>query len=175
MKRLKYQEQDCELTLKQGLEEYLDHIGPEAKLTGDENNSLDEGYRQFLLGHDCQHVIFGIALSLEEESVLDTYAIQGTSGIPWKKTFKYAFSGGELTQLYKKLYKEYGLMRILSLVFRARKQKIIAWKRVKLMKKKWPWLIPENYFSRTIKDLRDEYNIKVLSEEELYFEDPTYM
>ena len=30
MKRLKYQEQDCELTLKQGLEEYLDHIGPEA-------------------------------------------------------------------------------------------------------------------------------------------------
>ena len=46
MKRLKYQEQDCELTLKQGLEEYLDHIGPEAKLTGDENNGLDEGYRQ---------------------------------------------------------------------------------------------------------------------------------
>ena len=106
---------------------------------------------------------------------MDTYAIQGTSGIPWKKTFKYAFSGGELTQLYKKLYKEYGLMRIFSLVFRARKQKIMAWKRVKLMKKKWPWLIPENYFSRTIKDLRDEYNIKVLSEEELYFEDPTYM
>ena len=175
MKRLKYQEQDCELTLKQGLEEYLDHIGPEAKLTGDENNGLDEGYRQFLLAHDCQHVIFGIALSLEEESVLDTYAIQGTSGIPWKNTFKYAFSGGELTQLYKKLYKGYGLMRILSLVFRARKQKTIAWKRVKLMKKKWPWLIPENYFSRTIKDLRDEYNIKVLSEEELYFEDPTYM
>ena len=49
MKRLKYQEQDCELTLKQGLDEYLDHIGPEAKLTGDENNGLDEGYRQFLL------------------------------------------------------------------------------------------------------------------------------
>ena len=104
MKRLKYQEQDCELTLKQGLEEYLDHIGPEAKLTGDENNGLDEGYRKFLLGHDCQHVIFGIALSLEEESILDTYAIKGTSGIPWKKTIQYAFSGGELTQLYKKLY-----------------------------------------------------------------------
>ena len=28
--------------------------------------------------------------------------MRGTSGIPWKKTFKYAFSGGELTQLYKK-------------------------------------------------------------------------
>ena len=36
MKRLKYQEQECELTLKEGLEEYLDHIGPDAKLTGDE-------------------------------------------------------------------------------------------------------------------------------------------
>ena len=58
MKRLKYQEQDCELTLKQGLEEYLDHIGPEAKLTGDENNSLDEGYRQFLLGHDCHCLLY---------------------------------------------------------------------------------------------------------------------
>ncbi len=175
MKRLKYQEQDCELTLKEGLEEYLGHIGPEAKLTGDENKGLDKGYRQFLLGHDCQHVIFGIALSLEEESVLDTYAVQGTSGIPWKKTIQYAFSGGELTQLYKKLYKNYGLIRIFSLVFRARKQKIMARKKIKLMTKKWPWLISEDYFSRTIKDLRDEYNIKVLSEEELYFEDPTYM
>ena len=66
-------------------------------------------------------------------------------------------------------------MRMFSLVFRARKQKIMAWKRVKLMTKKWPWAIPEDYFSRTIKDLRDEYNIRVLSEEELYFEDPTYM
>ena len=51
----------------------------------------------------------------------------------------------------------------------------MAWKKVKLMTKKWPWAIPEDYFSRTIKDLRDEYNIRVLSEEELYFEDPTYM
>ena len=51
----------------------------------------------------------------------------------------------------------------------------MAWKRVKLMTKKWPWYIPEDYFSRTIKDLRDEYNIKILSEEELHFEDPTYM
>ena len=50
MKRLKYQEQDCELTLKEGLEEYLNHIGPDAKLTGDENNGLDEGYRKFFLG-----------------------------------------------------------------------------------------------------------------------------
>ena len=91
MKRLKYQEQDCELTLKQGLDEYLDHIGPEAKLTGDENNGLDEGYRQFLLGHDCQHVIFGIALSLEEESVLDTYAIRGTSVFLGKKHLSMLF------------------------------------------------------------------------------------
>ena len=175
MKRLKYQEQDCELTLREGLEEYLDHIGLDAKLTGDENNGLDEGYRQFLLGHDCQHVIFGLALSLEEESVLDTFAIQGTNGIPWKKTFKYMFSGGELTQLYKKLYKNYGISRILAISYRARKEKVLAWKRVKLMTKKWPWYIPQEYFSRTIKDLRNEYNIKVLSKEELYFEDPTYM
>ncbi len=175
MKRLKYQEQDCELTLKEGLEEYLNHIGPDAKLTGDENNGLDEGYRKFLLSHDSQHVIFGIALSLEEESILDTYALKGTVGIPWKETFKYAFSGGELTQLYKKLYKDYGIMRIFSLVIRARKQKILAKRKIKLMTKKWPWIIPQNYFSRTIKDLRNEYNIQVLSEEELYFEDPTYM
>ena len=175
MRRLKYQRQDCELTLKEGLEEYLDHIGPDAKLTGDENNGLDEGYRQFLLGHDCQHVIFGLALSLEEESVLDTYAIQGTTGIPWKKFFKYTFSGGELTKLYKKIFKDYGATRLFSLPFRARKKKVMAWKRVKLMTKKWPWYIPEDYFSRTIKDLRDEYNIKILSEEELHFEDPTYM
>ena len=53
--------------LKEGLKEYLDHIGPDAKLTGDENNGLDEGYRKFLLSHDCQHVIFGIALSLKKK------------------------------------------------------------------------------------------------------------
>ena len=82
MKHLNYQKQDTKLTLKEGLNEYLNHIGPEAKLTGDTKNEFDKDYYQFLLGHDCQHVIFGLALSLEEESILDTWALKGTSGIP---------------------------------------------------------------------------------------------
>ena len=48
MKHLNYQEQDTKLTLKEGLNEYLNHIGPEAKLTGDSNSEFDKDYYQFL-------------------------------------------------------------------------------------------------------------------------------
>ena len=175
MKHLNYQKQDTKLTLKEGLNEYLNHIGPEAKLTGDTKNEFDKDYYQFLLGHDCQHVIFGLALSLEEESILDTWALKGTSGIPWRATLKYAFSGGELSQLYKKMYQKHGLLKILILPLKARNKKAIVKKRVKLMKKKWPWNVPEEYFDRSIKSLREEYNIFVLDKKELHFDNPTYI
>ena len=48
-------------------------------------------------------------------------------------------------------------------------------KRVKLMKKKWPWNVPEEYFDRSIKSLREEYNIFVLDKKELHFDNPTYI
>ena len=38
------------------------------------------------------------------------------------------------------------------------------------MKKKWPWNVPDEYFDRSIKGLREEYNILVLNKKELHFE-----
>ena len=46
---------------------------------------------------------------------------------------------------------------------------------IKLMKKKWPWNVPEEYFDRSIKGLREEYNILVLNKKELHFDNPTYI
>ena len=43
------------------------------------------------------------------------------------------------------------------------------------MKKKWPWNVPEEYFDRSIRGLREEYNIFVLNKKELHFDNPTYI
>ena len=68
---LEFQEQNCQLTLEEGLKIYYDAFeDQESILKGD---TLPE----FIFGHDCTHVIFGLGLSLKEESVLDTFTIYG--------------------------------------------------------------------------------------------------
>ena len=68
---LEFQKQNCQLTLEEGLEVYYEAFEDQGSiLRGD---TLPE----FIFGHDCTHVIFGLGLSLKEEAILDTYTIYG--------------------------------------------------------------------------------------------------
>ena len=160
---LEFQKQNCQLTLEEGLEIYYNAFeDQESILKGD---TLPE----FIFGHDCTHVIFGLGLSLKEEAILDTYTIYGCKN-SLKIIFKAAgqiFKSKELLNLYKKLIYEHGLIGLLKLVNSSKKSKKIARIKTKKMKKKWSYIVPESYLSFKINDLRDEYGISVLTEKEL--------
>ena len=160
---LEFQKQNCQLTLEEGLEIYYNAFeDQESILKGD---TLPE----FIFGHDCTHVIFGLGLSLKEEAILDTYTIYGCKN-SIKIIIKAAgqiFKSKELLNLYKKLISEHGLIGLLKLVNSSKKSKKIARIKTKKMKKKWSYIVPKSYLSFKINDLRDEYGISVLTEKEL--------
>ena len=160
---LEFQKQNCQLTLEEGLEIYYNAFeDQESILKGD---TLPE----FIFGHDCTHVIFGLGLSLKEEAILDTYTIYGCKN-SIKIIFKAAgqiFKSKELLNLYKKLISEHGWIGLLKLVNFSKKSKKIARIKTKKMKKKWSYIVPKSYLSYKINDLRDEYGISILTEKEL--------
>ena len=160
---LEFQKQNCQLTLEEGLEVYYEAFEDQGSiLRGD---TLPE----FIFGHDCTHVIFGLGLSLKEEAILDTYTIYGCKN-SIKIIFKAAgqiFKSKELLNLYKKLISEHGLIGLLRLVNSSKKSKKIARIKTKKMKKKWSYFVPKSYLSLKISDLRDEYGISILTKEEL--------
>ena len=160
---LEFQKQNCQLTLEEGLEVYYEAFEDQGSiLRGD---TLPE----FIFGHDCTHVIFGLGLSLKEEAILDTYTIYGCKN-SIKIIFKAAgqiFKSKELLGLYKKLISEHGIIGLLRLVNSSKKSKKIARIKTKKMKKKWSYFVPKSYLSYQINDLRDEYGISVLTEKEL--------
>ena len=72
---LNYQEESCELTLKEGIEEYHKYLRVNNRHVLGENCSEDE--KLTILGHDATHVIFGLDASLEEEAMLDCWIFFG--------------------------------------------------------------------------------------------------
>ena len=72
---LNYQKESCELTLKEGIEEYRKYLRANNRHVLGENCS--EGEKLTILGHDATHVIFGLDTSLEEEAMLDCWVIFG--------------------------------------------------------------------------------------------------
>ena len=69
---LEYQKQNCELTLREGVSIYHSSFPDGKEIYKDKSEKKIWGY------HDATHVIFGMDVSLEEEAILDTWAIWGT-------------------------------------------------------------------------------------------------
>ena len=159
---LDYQNQSCDLTLQEGLECYYKSF-PKSKEIFKDN--IDSG--TLLRDHDCTHVIFGLDISLEQESILDTWVLWGSK---WE--FKYLLGYQKLPQikkLYKNLIKEIGYFGIVKIIWKLGriKRKVIF--RTFKMKKKWPFTMPEHYLAMKISDLREMHGIKVLLPEEMNY------
>ena len=71
---LEYQKQDCQLTLREGLECYYQSFPKSKEILKD---SSESGY--LLRDHDCTHVIFGLDISIDQEAILDTWVLWGFS------------------------------------------------------------------------------------------------
>ena len=162
---LSYQNEYSDITLREGIDEYRDYLKKNNRHVLGENCSEDE--KLTILGHDATHVIFGLDTSLEQEAILDTWVLWGSK---WKLKYLLGYNKlPEIKQLTKNLFKELGVLGFLKLYWRVVGIKRKVMFRAFKMKKKWPFKVPEAYLSMKISDLRKEYGIDVLPEEEMKY------
>ena len=72
MVKLSFQDQSCDLTLEEGLEEYRAYLQANGK-----KQLIDKPGSQIIRDHDATHVIFGLDTSIEQESLLDSWVLRG--------------------------------------------------------------------------------------------------
>ena len=157
---LEYQKQDCDLTLQEGLDCYYNTFPETTEIFEDNEES-----GTLLRDHDCTHVIFGLDTSIEQESILDSWVVWGSK---WKLKYIWGYQSlPQIKQLYKDLYREFGVLGFIKIFWKLGgvKRKVIF--RAFKMKKKWPFKMPDEYLSMKISDLREEHGIKVLLPQEM--------
>ena len=155
MSKPNYIKQDCNLSLKEGLEEYY--------LSGPSQIRDYADKYSILINHDITHVIFGLGITIEEESLLDTWTIWGTT-ITWKEIYQYGLDP-EIRKLTKIIVKDNGgWNKVVSAIFKCIPLKFkIRFNRISKMNKKWPFSnITDEMLNRPISDLRIEYGIKII-------------
>ena len=159
---LEYQYQNCSLTLQEGLNCYYKAFPESIEIF--EDNAVSG---TLLRDHDCTHVIFGLDISIEQESILDTWVLWGSK---WELRYLLGYQKlPQIKQLYKNLVNEIGYFGFIKILWKLGgiKRKVIF--RTLKMKKKWPFKMPEEYLSMKILDLREMYGIKVLLPEEMKY------
>ena len=159
---LKYQKQNCDLTLQEGLDYYYQSFPEATEIFGDNDES-----GTLLRDHDCTHVIFGLDISIEQESILDTWVLWGSK---WELKYLLGYQKlPQIKQLYKNLVNEIGYFGFIKILWKLGGIKRKVMFRTFKMKKKWPFKMPEEYLSMKISDLREMHGIKVLLPEEMKY------
>lgn len=156
---LPFQDSSHDMTLQEGIECYRDYL-----IQNNRKILVDETGSTLIRDHDATHVIFGLDTTLEEESILDTWVLWGTS---YKLSYLNQYRKlPQLKEFNKNLIKELRVRGILKLLSSVLRNKILVFKRTRKMKKKWPFKHPEAYLERSIFELRNEYGIDILNKEE---------
>lgn len=154
-----YQEQDCDLSLREGVAEYhayLRAIGRKAM--------VDHSGSRLILEHDVTHVMFGMDTSLEQEAGLDTWLIFGCQ-YQWRYLRGYA-QLPEIKALYKALTKDGGWFLLLKLYGKCLGLKWRIIRRARRMTHKWPFQFPEEWLDQPVTALRAQHGIIILTQEE---------
>ena len=159
---LEYQDQNCSLTLQEGLNCYYEAFPESTEIFKD-----NAGSGTLLRDHDCTHVIFGLDISIEQESILDTWVLWGSK---WELRYLLGYQKlPQIKQLYKNLVNEIGYFGFIKILWKLGGIKRKVMFRTFKMKKKWPFKMPEEYLSMKISDLREMHGIKVLLPEEMKY------
>ena len=162
MTMYKFQNQNSQQTLKEALEEFYS-INVQFKNLVEKNSPNAKVFRE----HDYTHVLFGLGTSIEEESLLDTYVIWGMK-FNWSVIIDF-YKDPEYKEVIGDIVSKYGgywgifkiYLSLLPLKFR-------VFLRCMKMKKKWNYHdISERLLSRTLQDIRQEYNIVLMPLEDI--------
>ena len=165
MTMLPFQNQNCDLTLEQGIETYRAYLRANGK-----HLLVDPPGSTIVRDHDATHVIFGLDTSFEQESLLDTWTLAGTNWT-WKELLAYS-KLPELKELYKYLIKEIGIFRMLLVAFKLIPIKLKIRRYAKKMHKKWPFAFSDSLMSQRVSDLREEYGVEILNPQERVIKKP---
>ena len=163
---LSFQKQDCDVSLREGIEEYRNYLKANGRYVLGENCSPAE--RLTILNHDAQHVIFGLDTSLEEEAMLDCWLFFGGNYIQLIRDY---FSGSlELKETKEKVNELVREVGYLKSFYYYSKVVLLKWPKIFFrttkMKKKWDYFMSEALLTEKISSIRDLHNIKILSKEE---------
>ena len=156
---LRYQEQDCGLTLREGIAEYHGYLQAIGR-----KPMVDHAGSRLILEHDATHVIFGMDTTLEQEAGLDTWLIFGCQ-YQWRYLRGYA-QLPEIKALYKALIKDGGWFLLLKLYWKCLGLKWRIMRRTRRMTRKWPFQFPESWLDHPVSILRAQHGISILTPEE---------
>lgn len=150
---MNYQQQDSALTLAEGLKEYYaanaGRVVPPADLPA-ESVAL-------FRSHDMCHVIFGLDTTLADEALADTRTLFSCD-VGVRRYVAYLAQDKQAQSLFKEVGYLASVRVTLRSIPRICRAAAEAWR----MKKRWPWLPPESFHSRTLADLRQEFGIRVI-------------
>ena len=94
---LQYQQQDCAMTLREGIAEYRAYL-----TVIDRKIMVDSSESRLLLEHDATHVIFGMDTTLEQEAGLDSWLLWGCQ---WRLSYIRGYGKlPEIKALYRGAY-----------------------------------------------------------------------
>ena len=163
---LNFQNQDCNLSLQEGIEEYRSYLRKNNRYVLGEQVSDSEKWG--ILCHDATHVIFGLDTTLEEEAMLDCWVFFGGN---YYQILRDYFSGKinfkETTEKVKILLKDVGYTKytFLYLKVMVKKWPIILFRCFR-MKKRWNYYFSQELLEKNLKEIREEFHIKILSPSE---------
>ena len=145
-----YTRQDCPQTLREGLAEYRERnpglLDPEG--LAPEAAAL---FRQ----HDAAHVVFGCDTSLRGETLVDTWTIFASS-IGLRGYLAYL----RLPQV-NQIFAETGLAKVAFVGARCLPDAFrVLWRSRRV--RKWPWREYESHLDRPLREIRDEFRIRVV-------------
>ena len=152
-RRLAYQEQDSQQTLAEGLAEYYRVNGARVAPP----SSLPPESRALFTSHDICHVIFGLDTTLADEAMVDTRTMLSCD-VGFARYAQYLTSNKEAQAIFK----EMGYGTVLWATLLATPRLLRAVREAFRVTKKWPWLPPASYQTRTLSDLRREHGIRVI-------------
>lgn len=152
-----YLEQNCKLTLAEGLKEYTDTYAFLNK-----NDGKTEESRWFR-HHDVTHVIFGtIPFEVRGEAINDCWTLAGSDMTVKKYMEFFKFVDYDIViNSYLKKYK-YKFVVYLKGLMMLPICAVALWRGWR-MKKKWPWFDPEPYMQHSLADIRREFGIKLIA------------
>ncbi|AJC48358.1 hypothetical protein IB642_04575 [Allofrancisella guangzhouensis] len=151
-----YLKQDCSLTLQECLEKYNKNY-PFLNA----NNGHDEASKWFR-NHDITHVIFGTKpFQIRGEAINDIWTLIGSNVTfkGYKEFFKFV-DYKTVINSYLKKYKYKFIVYLVTLGYIP--ICVLAAFRAFKMTKKWDWYNYDNYLNTPVKDIRKEFNIKVI-------------
>lgn len=145
-----FEAQQSGQTLADGLAEYF-AANPGLKRDSD---LLSPEAKQFFRAHDVVHVLYGCGTSMPDEAIVKLSSLFGTTG---GLSVLRGYTNHETLDIYTKLpVASTVLALLLSPYLIAR----TLW-RCTRQKQRWPWVENQQYFNTPLRELRDQFGIKV--------------